>query len=199
MADEQIQSGISEENLSESNKKSSNKVLGLIIALVVVAAAVAAFATMGDKADPEQESATMVEDGAAPGEGTEEDEAVIDAAVPGEGTDEEGAIMDAPAPGDGDDTPEASVKEFSITGENFKFSQNTITVKKGDTVRVTFTSTGGFHDWMIDEFNARTAQVNTGDSASVEFTADKAGEFEFYCSVDSHRALGMVGKLIVEE
>jgi len=32
----------------------------------------------------------------------------------------------------------------------------------------------------------------------VTFVADKAGEYEFYCSVGQHRANGMVGKLIVK-
>src|SRR3990167_9256749 len=44
----------------------------------------------------------------------------------------------------------------------------------------------------VKEFN------NTGQSASVEFTADKAGGFEYYCSVGTHRAMGMVGAFIVE-
>ena len=32
----------------------------------------------------------------------------------------------------------------------------------------------------------------------VEFTVDKTGTFEYYCSVGQHRANGMVGNLIVE-
>ncbi len=56
----------------------------------------------------------------------------------------------------------------------------------------------GFHDLVIDEFNARTAQLQTGQSEIIEFVADQSGEFEYYCSIGSHRAMGMVGKLIVE-
>lgn len=87
---------------------------------------------------------------------------------------------------------------FKIIGENFKFSQNEIRVKKGDRVKINFESTGGFHDWMVAEFNAKTSRVNTGGKASVEFVADKTGEFEYYCSVGQHRQMGMKGKLIVE-
>lgn len=90
------------------------------------------------------------------------------------------------------------MKIFKITGQNFRFSQNEIRVKKGDRVKIEFESTDGFHDWVVDEFSGRTAQVNTGGKAFAEFVADKTGEFEFYCSVGKHRQMGMKGKLIVE-
>jgi len=97
------------------------------------------------------------------------------------------------------EAPEGAVKEFEITGHNFAFSDNTIRVKKGDTVKLAFRSTDGFHDWTSDAFDAKTERVNTGDSSIVIFTADTVGEFPFYCSVGSHRSLGMEGMLIVEE
>ncbi len=93
----------------------------------------------------------------------------------------------------------SSQKTFNITGRNFAFSLQEIRVKKGDTVTINFSSVEGFHDFTIDEFNARTERVQAGQSSSVTFVADKAGTFEYYCSVGSHRALGMVGRLIVEE
>ncbi len=54
------------------------------------------------------------------------------------------------------------------------------------------------HDWVVDEFDAKIAQVAAGKTTSVEFVADKTGTFEYYCSVGKHRQNGMVGKLIVE-
>ena len=33
---------------------------------------------------------------------------------------------------------------------------------------------------------------------TAEFTADKVGSFEYYCSVGSHRSMGMKGVLKVE-
>lgn len=100
--------------------------------------------------------------------------------------------------------PTGEVKTFVMTGENFKFVMDgednpTITVNKGDTVRIEFTSTQGFHDWVVDEFNAATQKVQSPDSTFVEFVADQTGQFEYYCSVGSHRANGMWGTLIVEE
>ncbi|MCK6462920.1 MAG: cupredoxin domain-containing protein [Candidatus Pacebacteria bacterium] len=92
----------------------------------------------------------------------------------------------------------AALKTFDVSGENFSFSLKEIRVKKGDKVRINFTSAGGFHDWAIDEFNAKTDRVENGGKVSVEFTADKAGTFEYYCSVGQHRQNGMKGQLIVE-
>jgi heme/copper-type cytochrome/quinol oxidase subunit 2 len=101
--------------------------------------------------------------------------------------------------GPGDD----EIELFILTGENFKFVRNgvdnpDIKVDLGETVRIEFTSTSGFHDWVVDEFSAATEQVKTDGSTFVEFVADKKGTFEYYCSVGSHRANGMKGNLIVE-
>lgn len=92
--------------------------------------------------------------------------------------------------------PDAKV--FTMLGSNFAFNQKEIRVKQGDTVTINFTSTDGFHDFVLDEFNARTNKVKTGETSSVTFVADKTGTFEYYCSIGSHRANGMVGKLVVE-
>ena len=89
-------------------------------------------------------------------------------------------------------------KFFNLTGRNFVFSQTEIKVKKGDVIQINFESTDGLHDWVVDEFNARTERVNPGTKTSVEFIANKTGTFEYYCSVSIHRAAGMKGKLIVE-
>lgn len=96
-------------------------------------------------------------------------------------------------------TPSTSaVKTFNVSGSNFNFSVTEMRVKKGDRVKVVFKSVDGFHDWIVDEFNAKTSRVQTSQTAEVEFVADKIGTFEYYCSVGSHRASGMKGNLIVE-
>jgi nitrosocyanin len=91
-----------------------------------------------------------------------------------------------------------NVKEFTVTGSNFAFVPNELKVKKGDTVKITFKNSGGMHDFVLDEFKAKTDIIKGGEQAEVTFTADKAGSFEYYCSVGSHRAMGMKGTLIVE-
>lgn len=91
-----------------------------------------------------------------------------------------------------------AVKEFEVTASNFSFSLKEIKVKQGDKVRIVFKNAEGFHDWKLDEFNAATKQIGTAQQETVEFTADKKGTFEYYCSVGQHRANGMKGNLIVE-
>ena len=93
---------------------------------------------------------------------------------------------------------EEKVKEFVISGQNFSFTPSSITVKKGDKVKITFKNTQGFHDFKIDEYGVATKQANAPTTEVLEFTADKAGSFEYYCSVGSHRAMGMKGTLKVE-
>lgn len=86
-----------------------------------------------------------------------------------------------------------------ITGTDFAYDKKQIKVKKGDTVTVNFKSDEGFHDFVIDELNVATERVDEGEGVtSVTFVADKTGTFQYYCSVMSHRQMGMVGYLIVE-
>ncbi|MBI5139738.1 cupredoxin domain-containing protein [Candidatus Nomurabacteria bacterium] len=98
----------------------------------------------------------------------------------------------------GDNKPVVATKEFTVTGENFSFSPSVITVKKGDKVKITFKNSEGFHDFVIDEFGAATKQTKAPATEVLEFTADKVGSFEYYCSVGTHRAMGMKGTLKVE-
>lgn len=94
--------------------------------------------------------------------------------------------------------PPATAKSFTVTGDNFKFDLAEMRVKKGDTVRVTFKNAEGFHDWKLDEFGAATQKLQAAQEETIEFVADKAGTFEYYCSVGKHRTMGMKGNLIVE-
>ena len=95
-------------------------------------------------------------------------------------------------------TNDQTVKEFNVDGSNFKFSVAEMKVNKGDTVKVIFNNVEGMHDWVVDEFNARTKQIQAGESETITFVADQTGTFEYYCSVGKHRQMGMVGNLIVE-
>ncbi|MGH7203402.1 MAG: cupredoxin domain-containing protein [Candidatus Levyibacteriota bacterium] len=93
---------------------------------------------------------------------------------------------------------DSSVKQFTVEGKNFSMTPNTLSVNKGDKVEITFKNTGGMHDFVLDEFNAKTKVLQDGQEATVSFTADKAGSFQYYCSVGNHRAMGMFGTLTVK-
>lgn len=89
--------------------------------------------------------------------------------------------------------------EVTVIGKNFGFEPGTIKVKKGDKVKIIFQNQTGTHDWVVDEFTgARTKIIQGGQTDTITFVADKAGTFEYYCSVGSHRQMGMKGSLIVE-
>ena len=94
--------------------------------------------------------------------------------------------------------PSSIVKEFVILGKNFSFMPSLITVKKGDRVKITFKNTLGFHDFRIDEYGVATKQAQAPYEEVLEFIADRVGSFEYYCSVGTHRAMGMKGILKVE-
>ncbi len=95
-------------------------------------------------------------------------------------------------------TVSSQVKSFTITGQNFSFDPSSITVKKGDTVKITFKNASGFHDLRIEGYDLKTPMIQGGKTADITFVADKAGQFVYYCSVGNHRAMGMQGTLIVQ-
>lgn len=89
------------------------------------------------------------------------------------------------------------IRVVSLTAKDFSFSQTFIDIKQGERVRIELSVEQGTHDWVLKEFNAKTEQVSAGGTTSVEFIADKMGEFEYLSSVGSDRAQGMFGTLIV--
>jgi plastocyanin len=92
----------------------------------------------------------------------------------------------------------AEIKEVVIDGSNFAFAPKEVRVPYGAQVKIVFKNTGGTHDLVIDEFAVRTKIIQGDATDSVTFTANKKGSFQYYCSVGSHRAMGMWGTLIVE-
>jgi len=105
----------------------------------------------------------------------------------------------APAGSSGTGAAMGKTKEFTVSGNEFAFSPATLTVAKGDTVKVTFTNNGTYpHNFTIKEFNVVGKTVAPGQSDTVTFIANQTGVFQYYCSVDSHKDKGMVGTLTVQ-
>src|SRR3989344_2074219 len=119
------------------------------------------------------------------------------ASTPTPNTATEGTLTTPPAPVT--EIPAANTKEFTIIGSNFSFTRNKLEVKVGDTVRITFKNADGLHNLKLDDFQVATKQIKAGESETVEFVADKAGAFEYYCSIGNHRAMGMKGTLNVTQ
>ncbi len=169
----------------QNNPKSSAKP-GLIIAIVIIVAIAAfAFSQKGSDQSELKNDGAMMENESQ--EKTDSIEPSTQTTPPADAMMESGQSMMT-----------GEVKTFTVSGSKFAFSPKEIKVKKGDKVKIIFKNSGGFHDFVLDEFSVKTAQIKDGESAEVSFTADKTGTFEFYCSVGSHRAMGMKGNLIVE-
>ncbi len=95
-------------------------------------------------------------------------------------------------------TTTGMTRDITVEAGAFFFNPKEIKVKKGEIVRLTLKNTGGQHDFVIDDLKVRTKVLQAGQQEVVTFTADKAGSFEYYCSVGNHRQMGMKGTLIVE-
>jgi len=95
-------------------------------------------------------------------------------------------------------TSSASVKSFTVHGYSYGYDPSTITVNKGDTVQINLISDDIGHNICVDGYGVCSDVVSSGGSATLSFTADKAGTFSFYCSVDGHSGLGMQGNLVVQ-
>jgi len=96
--------------------------------------------------------------------------------------------------------PAASeVHEIKMTAKKYQFDPNTITVKKGEKVRLIITALDRDHGFKLEAFGINQ-KLKKHDPATIEFTADKAGTFPFQCSEFCGLGHGrMKGKLIVEE
>lgn len=90
-------------------------------------------------------------------------------------------------------------KEIAVEAHNWYFEPEEIRVKEGTKVKITLKGVSGAHTFALPDFSVKSQVVEPGDTATVEFVADKKGEFSFKCSVfcgEGHT--GMMGKFIVE-
>jgi nitrite reductase (NO-forming) len=72
-------------------------------------------------------------------------------------------------------------------------------VHEGETVQINLINgEGAEHDIVIEQYATRSDRIlGRGASTTVSFTADKAGEFIYFCSIPGHRAAGMEGRIQV--
>src|SRR5690606_611744 len=94
---------------------------------------------------------------------------------------------------------QAAPREITIVLSDFKFEPAEITVKRGERVRLTLQNKGTVaHDWTVRDLNLASPRVQPGQTATYEFTVDRVGTFTSVCVEAGHEALGMTGRLIVE-
>ncbi|RUS43854.1 cupredoxin domain-containing protein [Cohnella sp. AR92] len=81
------------------------------------------------------------------------------------------ASASAPAAG-------GEAKEITLSAKSFEFDQQDIQLHVGDTVTLTFKNTEGNHGVAIPDLG-----INLKNGESKTFTVDKAGKYDFNCSI----------------
>ena len=74
------------------------------------------------------------------------------------------------------------VKEIRITAKQWEFQPASVTVNRGDHVKLIVKSIDFSHGFSLSDFNVNT-RLEPGVDTVIEFTADKTGTFTFFCSV----------------
>lgn len=93
----------------------------------------------------------------------------------------------------------APIKEIEMTAKNFEFSPSRIIVPSNTLVRIHLTSLDREHGFEIMSHPGSCVLVKPGSTITVEFFADRKGEFEFSCCKFCGLGHGkMKGTLIVE-
>ncbi len=91
------------------------------------------------------------------------------------------------------------INEIKVSAKEFAYTPSTITVNKGEKVRITLTNDGAAsHNLSIQGLGISTKTIVPGESDSIEFTPSTAGSFTFFCTIDSHKDLGLTGTLEVK-
>ena len=88
---------------------------------------------------------------------------------------------------------------IEITARKYEYSPSTITVKKGEHVKLMITALDHDHGFKLEPFKIDKL-LRKGSPTTIEFMADKAGTFPFQCSHYCGMGHGkMKGQLVVEE
>lgn len=74
------------------------------------------------------------------------------------------------------------VRKFHVTAVEGKIAPDTLRVKKGERVRITFVSKDGTYGIKFPDFEGVKGKVTPEKPAVVEFTPTTKGTFEFRCT-----------------
>lgn len=96
-------------------------------------------------------------------------------------------------------TPQgAEPLEVKITAKKYEFTPNTVEVNAGTRIIFKITALDREHGFEIANTKEGCVKIKKGETATVEYMADKPGTVEFkccvFCGVGHH---GMKGKIVV--
>lgn len=122
----------------------------------------------------------------------------------GESGVEEDALVQTRETLDMEDETVLAVKSVEIVAKEMDYHPNEILAQPGQMLEVTLINNGERPHNIEFELPQGEKLLDTpvepGNRASLSFEAPaEAGEYTFYCPVENHKDLGMVGKLIVRQ
>ncbi|MBI2662819.1 cupredoxin domain-containing protein [Candidatus Woesearchaeota archaeon] len=93
---------------------------------------------------------------------------------------------------------DGDVKVFTIKANNMRFEPYTLTVKKGDKVRMLVTAEDRTYNFQLAEFHVKGV-VEQGQTITVDFTANMADKFAIFSRREWNGGkLDRLGELVVE-
>ena len=116
---------------------------------------------------------------------------------------------------------QAAVTEITVDATDFAYSPEAITVPAGQPVTLTLKNLGAVeHDFVVEKINVTDVEASdtgpaahhqmgdtpeydlhffakAGDTEVLKFTALEPGTYEIFCTIEGHKAAGMIGTLVV--
>ena len=115
---------------------------------------------------------------------------------------------------------EPVARSVPLTMQDIAFEPGTITLSRGERVQLQLENQGSMeHDFTVDDMPVDDVNVSGGSDSgehaqhegpalhialgagatgTIDFKTSDSGQYEFYCTVEGHRAAGMAGVITVE-
>jgi nitrite reductase (NO-forming) len=94
-------------------------------------------------------------------------------------------------------TPDNLTTNVAVTASEFKFGPNSFNVPLGQKISFTLNNAGTLDHDLTVQGTGFALSAKPGQTATGEFTFDKAGVYDFFCSIAGHKDAGMKGTLMV--
>ncbi len=94
--------------------------------------------------------------------------------------------------------PAGETKEILMTAKKYEFSPSTVEIKAGTRIIFKITSVDREHGFEIADVKNSCVKIKKGETATVEYLAEKPGTVEFRCCVFCGGGHGsMKGKIVI--
>lgn len=96
------------------------------------------------------------------------------------------------------DAATTDVRVMQVTSENWKFTPNVITAKKGERVQLQVTGISGTHGFAVPDLGINVP-VAPGQTVVIDLPTDSVGSHRFFCSIPCGPGHSdMTGQIIIE-